>query len=84
MMVSMVRYTLIHTHPLMWLDSNVHVMVECPRRPHLSRSRCVRTTIVLELNSCCAEPDVAAKAASYLRYLSVGIPGYGGNVVVRK
>ncbi|ORY25646.1 mate-domain-containing protein [Naematelia encephala] len=30
------------------------------------------------------EHDVAEKAALYLRYLSFGIPGYGGNVVVKK
>lgn len=30
------------------------------------------------------EPDVAAKASLYLRYLSVGIPGYALNIVMRK
>jgi MATE family multidrug resistance protein len=31
-----------------------------------------------------AEPDVAYLASIYLRYLSFGIPGYGGNVIVKK
>ncbi|RSH91040.1 hypothetical protein EHS25_010216 [Saitozyma podzolica] len=30
------------------------------------------------------EPAVAARASLYLRWLSFGIPGYGGNVVVKK
>jgi hypothetical protein len=36
----------------------------------------------LDIN--CVEPDVAAKAALYLKYLSFGIPGYGGNMVIKK
>ncbi|OCF45939.1 MATE family multidrug resistance protein [Kwoniella heveanensis CBS 569] len=30
------------------------------------------------------EPDVAHHAAQYLRWLSLGIPGYGGNVLLKK
>jgi MATE family multidrug resistance protein len=30
------------------------------------------------------EPEVAARAALYLRYLSVGIPGYALNTVMKK
>jgi len=31
-----------------------------------------------------AEAEVAAYASLYLRWLSLGIPGYGGNVIVKK
>lgn len=30
------------------------------------------------------EPAVAAKASLYLRYLSIGIPGYALNIIMRK
>ncbi len=31
-----------------------------------------------------AEPEVAGRAALYLRWLSLSLPGYGGNVIVKK
>lgn len=30
------------------------------------------------------EPEVSHSAGVYLRWLSIGIPGYGGNVLVKK
>lgn len=30
------------------------------------------------------DPEVSHRAGVYLRWLSIGIPGYGGNVLVKK
>ncbi|ODO05207.1 MATE family multidrug resistance protein [Cryptococcus wingfieldii CBS 7118] len=39
------------------------------------------TPILIQLGQ---EPDVAQLAGTYLRWLSIGIPGYGGNMLVKK
>ena len=31
-----------------------------------------------------ADPEVSRLAAQYLRWLSIGIPGYGGNLIIKK
>ena len=62
-------------------DPNVRAVVERVRRAARSWSRCVN---LQQGDADLPEPDVAAKAALYLKYLSFGIPGYGGNMVIKK
>ena len=66
-------------------DSHVCPMVERRGYPPEARSRFViviKPPTILKL--ICAEAQVAHLAASYLKWLSIGIPGYGGTVLIKK